>query len=204
MRLHLLPPHRPPAARVDGPDHHVVDQPRAPDPRGDGDQHGPPVEARSAGVRSSASRASRYSGSIPAASSSARAAASAAAASARPPAPRPRPRSEPRLSAAARGAPLARRGRRCASSSRGRRARARSARPRSRPGSRGRGHAPDHDRLLGVLLAEEGDVGPTTLSSFATTVVTPRKCSGPAPRRVAVEHLGERPPTSTAVAKPSG
>ena len=45
--------------------------------------------------------------------------------------------------------------------------------------------------------------GATELSSFATTVVTPRKW--PAPRRSgAIEHLGSPPPTSTLVAKPSG
>ena len=52
-------------------------------------------------------------------------------------------------------------------------------------------HAPDHRQLLGVLLAEVGDVGLTVLKSLATTVVTPRKWLGPAPRGVAVEDLGQ-------------
>ena len=49
-----------------------------------------------------------------------------------------------------------------------------------------------HDRLLRVLLAEEGDVGPTMFSSFATTVATPRKCSRPR-RCVPSEQLGQGP-----------
>ena len=35
--------------------------------------------------------------------------------------------------------------------------------------------------------------GPTELNSFATTVVTPRKCSGPRRLGIAVEDVGQRP-----------
>ena len=52
----------------------------------------------------------------------------------------------------------------------------------------------DDERLLGVLLTEVGDVGPTMLSSFVTTVATPLKCAAP---REAPSSGSVRPRTST-------
>ena len=57
------------------------------------------------------------------------------------------------------------RDRRCARTARGRPARARSGRRRSRPEGRGRDHPADHGKLLEILLAEQGDVGPNGQSA---------------------------------------
>ena len=187
------------------PDHHVVDQPRAPDPRGDGDQHGPPVEALARGQvvgvarldvlgldpgrgELAAGRCERGAGGAVSPRRTAAAAALRAAAAAP-----PRARAPPRS------------GRRCASSSRARRARARSARRRSRPRSRGRATIRSTTTACWASFwPKKATSGPTVLNSFATTVVTPRKCSGPrrcgSPSSTSVS----APPTSTSVANPSG
>ncbi len=57
--------------------------------------------------------------------------------------------------------------------------------------SRSRSHALDDERLLGVLLAEEGELGATLLKSLATTVVTPSEVLGAAAARIPAEHVGE-------------
>ena len=190
---------QPPGSSV-GPEDRVVDQARAADAGGDGDERlaverGP----RGQGLRGARARGTR-----------ARRRASCIAA-------RAAPRSRAGVALAAASDASAARSARCSASARSRSSPRRwtlrldSARP---SGSRtvGRdldahrqvevGDEPaDHERLLGVLLAEEGDVGAATmLSSLVTTVVTPWKCSAPrwAPSSVSVS----APPTGTVVAKP--
>ena len=53
-------------------------------------------------------------------------------------------------------------------------------------------HAADHRRLLGVLLAEVGDVGADDVEELGDDRGDAAEVPGAAPRGVAVEHLGER------------
>ena len=162
---------------------------RAADPGGDRDQPGRPLSSVT-GERSSASRASRCSGSIPAASSCARGAANGVGARSRR---RRRRLGGPQRPRERRGRSRSRRrGRRCASSSPARRARARSGRPTISTGkSRSRTMRRITASLLGVLLAEEGDVGPDHVEELGDDRGDAAEVAGPAPRRVAVEHLGQ-------------
>ena len=67
------------------------------------------------------------------------------------------------------------------------------------------GHAADHDRLLGVLLAEVGDVGADDVEELGDDGGDAAEVLGAAARGVAVEdRRSALPPTSTAVEKPSG
>ena len=155
---------------------------------------GPLTCATGSSVCGSAS--ARYSGSTPRRRSSSRPAAAASAPS-RSPAPiaaatacsaagSPRPAC----------APPPARGGRCGSTARGRRPRERSGRRRSATGGSGRAtRRRDDDRLLGVLLAEVGHVGPDAgESSFVTTVATPVEVLGPAlrPPRGMLVHAAHR------------
>ena len=57
--------------------------------------------------------------------------------------------------------------------------------------SRSRDHAPDHHRLLGVLLAEEGEVGADRVEELRDDRGDAAEVLGPAPGGVAVEDLGQ-------------
>ena len=52
-------------------------------------------------------------------------------------------------------------------------------------------HAPDHRQLLGVLLAEVGDLGLDRVEELGDDGGDAAEVPGAAPRRVAVEHLGQ-------------
>ena len=65
-------------------------------------------------------------------------------------------------------------------------------------------HPPDHDGLLGVLLAEVGDVGADRVEELGDDRRDPAEVLGAAARRVAAEDLGQARRPRRAVPKPSG
>ena len=137
----------------------VVDQAHLADARGDRQQRRR-ASSCSSGSSVSGSTSARYSGSTSNGRIAARAASSSAAAERSPAAASASAASQRGGQRQRARALVARRAARCGWTSPGRRARARSASASIRTGRfRSRDEPADHDDLLGVLLAEVGDVG---------------------------------------------